>query len=221
MGPRRGRSWFVAGYAGVTGFMVLEATVRQRGTASDLRASHDDAASTRGIVAAYALAGLSAPLLRRLPVRPLPTFCAPLGLTVLLGGFLLRAWSMQTLSDAYTRTLRVTNEQRVIERGPYRRVRHPGYLGSLLIWTGFALSSGSAVVVGTVAALLVPAYVHRIGAEERLLERELPGYADYRGRTNRLVPLVWCARQEQGSWMSPKTINQPVDSFGRSTTEAP
>jgi protein-S-isoprenylcysteine O-methyltransferase len=175
----------------VTGFLALEATVRQSGTASDLRASKDDAASTRGIVAAYALAGLSAPLLRRLPVRPLPAFVAPLGIVVLLSGLALRAWSMQTLSDAYTRTLRVSNEQTVTDRGPYGRVRHPGYLGSLLIWLGFALSSGSAVVAGVVSASLLPAYVHRIDAEERLLERDLPGYSDYVSRTKRLVPHVW------------------------------
>lgn len=191
LGPRRGRGWFLAGYGGVTGFVALEAVVRQPGTASELDTSDDDAASTRGLVVAYALAGLSAPLLRRLPVRPLPAACAPLGLLVLVSGLILRTWSMQTLSEAYTRTLRVTNEQIVTERGPYRRVRHPGYLGSLLIWAGFALSSGSAVVMAVVAALLVPAYVHRINAEEGLLERDLPGYTDYRGRTDRLVPHVW------------------------------
>jgi protein-S-isoprenylcysteine O-methyltransferase len=98
---------------------------------------------------------------------------------------------MQTLSEAYSRTLRVTNEQSVVDRGPYRHIRHPGYLGSLLVWTGFALSSGSAIIVGTVAALLLPAYAHRMDAEERLLERALPGYADYRARTKKLVPGLW------------------------------
>lgn len=190
-GPRSGLGWFLAGYAGVSGFLALEATVRQPGTASHLDPSDNDAASTARVAAASALAGLSAPSLRRLPVRPLPVFCAPLGVVVLSCGLALRAWSMRTLSEAYTRTLRVTNEQSVTERGPYRRIRHPGYLGSLLIWAGFALSSGSAVVMAVVAALLVPAYVHRIDAEERLLERALPGYADYRGRTDRLVPHVW------------------------------
>ncbi len=191
IGPRRGLGWFAAGYAGVNGFMALEASVRRPGTASDLHASSDDAASTRWIVAAYSLAGLSAPLLRRLPVRPLPAPCAPFGVLVLLVGLALRAWSMQTLSEAYTRTLRVTNEQAVTERGPYQYVRHPGYLGSLLIWAGFALSSGSAVVLGVVSALLVPPYVHRIDAEERLLSRDLAGYAEYSERTKRLVPHVW------------------------------
>ena len=191
IGPRRGLRWFLAGYAGVTGFLALEALVRQPGSASDLHASKDDASSTRRLVVAYALALLSAPLLRRLPVRPLPPLSAPLGLAVLVAGLALRAWSMQTLSDAYTRTLRVTNSQTVTDRGPYYRIRHPGYLGSLLIWCGFALTSGSAVIVGTVAALLVPAYVHRIDAEEELLDRDLPGYADYRGRTKRLLPHLW------------------------------
>lgn len=191
LGPRRGLRWFVAGYACVSGFLALEALVRQPGTSADLHASQDDAASTRGIVVVYALALLSAPFLRRLPVRPLPAFCAPLGLVILLAGLVLRAWSMQTLSDAYTRTLRVTNQQSVVERGPYRLVRHPGYLGSLIIWCGFALASGSAVIVGTIAALLVPMYARRIDAEEALLDRELPGYSEYRGRTKRLVPSVW------------------------------
>jgi protein-S-isoprenylcysteine O-methyltransferase Ste14 len=191
IGPRQGLRWFLAGYAGVTGYLALEELVRQPGSASDLHASKDDGASTRGLVVAYALVLLSAPLLRRLPVRPLPVLCAPLGVAVLVIGLALRAWSMQTLSEAYTRTLRVTNQQTVNDRGPYRNIRHPGYLGSLMIWCGFAFASGSPVIVGTVAALLVPAYLHRIGAEEQLLERDLPGFADYRGRTKRLVPHVW------------------------------
>lgn len=192
LGPRRGLRWFLAGYAGVTGFLALESVFRPAGVpASELHASKDDAATTRNIVVAYALALLSAPLLRRLPVRPLPVLSAPLGLAVLLGGLALRAWSMQTLSDAYTRTLRVTNQQSVTDRGPYLHIRHPGYLGSLLIWCGFALASGSAVIVGTVAALLVPAYAQRIKAEEALLDRDLPGYSEYRGRTKRLLPYVW------------------------------
>lgn len=191
IGPRRGVRWFVAGYAGVSGFLALEPLVRQPDDASELHASDDDARSTRGIIAAFLLAIVSAPLLRRLPVRPLPWPCAPFGLLVLLAGLALRAWSMQTLNDAYTRTLRVTNQQTVTDRGPYRHIRHPGYLGSLLVWCGFALASGSVVVVGTVAALLVPPYVHRIGTEEELLARQLPGYDEYRGRTTRLVPRVW------------------------------
>jgi protein-S-isoprenylcysteine O-methyltransferase Ste14 len=191
VGPRRGLRWFGAGAAGLGGFFAVEALVRAPGEASDLHAGTEDAGSTRGIALATGLAALSAPLLRRLPLRPLPPWCAPLGLLVLGAGLALRVWSMQTLAESYSRTLRVTNEQQVTERGPYRRLRHPGYAGSLLVWCGFGLTTGSAAVLGTVAALLFPAYVHRMEAEERLLTRQLPGYAAYTERTSRLVPYVW------------------------------
>jgi protein-S-isoprenylcysteine O-methyltransferase Ste14 len=191
VGPRAGSRWFLAGYAGVAGFLALEATVRQPGTASDLEASSEDDGSTRRVATAYALVVLGAPLLRRLRLRPLPAACGPLGLGILVGGLGLRVWSMQTLSESYSRTLRVTNEQSVTERGPYLHIRHPGYLGSLLIWAGFALASRSAAVFGAVAGLLVPAYARRIDAEERLLVRDLRGYEAYRARTKKVIPGMW------------------------------
>ena len=183
--------WFIAGYAGVVGFLLLEALVRQRGSASDLDTSADDDGTTRQVAAVYVAASLGAPLLRRLPVRPLPALCAPMGLVVLLCGLMLRVWSMQTLSEAYSRTLRVTERQITVDRGPYKHVRHPGYLGSLLIWAGFALTSGSPTVCVWVGGLLVPTYARRMTSEEQLLERQLVGYSEYRARTKKLVPGLW------------------------------
>jgi protein-S-isoprenylcysteine O-methyltransferase len=98
---------------------------------------------------------------------------------------------MRTLGSSYSRTLRVQKAQQVVDRGPYRFVRHPGYAGSLLIWTGFALTSRSFAVVEVVGGLLGVAYHRRVGAEEALLRRELPGYAAYSKRTKRLIPFVW------------------------------
>jgi len=87
--------------------------------------------------------------------------------------------------------LRTDAEQTVIDTGPYRLVRHPGYAGSLLTWTGFALTSGSLPVVAVVSALLGYAYRRRIAAEEQLLRRELSPYVAYSQRTKKLVPYVW------------------------------
>jgi protein-S-isoprenylcysteine O-methyltransferase len=194
-GPRRGLGWFAAGAAGLSGSFAAEALLGQPGAASDFqRADADagaDAGSTRGIALASALAACSAPLVRRVPLRPLPRWAAPGGLVILLAGLALRVWSMQTLAASSTRTLRVTNEQQVNDRGPYKRVRHPDYAGSLLVWSGFSLASGSPAVVASVAALIGPAYVHRIAAEERLLGVQLLGYDAYRARTARLVPRAW------------------------------
>jgi protein-S-isoprenylcysteine O-methyltransferase len=193
-GPRRGLGWFAAGAAGLSGSFAAEALLGQPGAASDLHRADDgddDAGSTRSIALASALAACSAPLLRRVPLRRLPRWAAPGGLVILLAGLALRVWSIQTLAASSTRTLRVTNEQQVNDRGPYKRVRHPGYAGSLLVWSGFSLASGSPAVVASVAALIGPAYVHRIAVEERLLGVQLLGYDAYRARTARLVPRVW------------------------------
>lgn len=113
------------------------------------------------------------------------------GLALQAAGLAVRIWSMRTLRASYSRTLRAEAEQPVVDRGPYRLVRHPGYLGSLMTWTGFALTSRSTPVVATVAALLARVYSHRITAEEALLHRELPGYLEYTGHTNKLIPFVW------------------------------
>ncbi len=186
-----GTGWFVAGYAGVAGFFALEAATRQRGTASSLDASSDDRGTTRLIVAAYATSVSLAPMVRRTRTARLPRAVAPFGLGVQVLGLGLRWWSMRTLGRSYTRTLRTEDAQHVVDTGPYAVVRHPGYAGSLLIWTGFALTSRSVPVVATVAALLATAYQRRIAAEEVLLRRELPAYASYSERTKKLIPLLW------------------------------
>jgi len=78
----------------------------------------------------------------------------------------------------------------LVERGPYRRIRHPMYLAELLIAAGMPilLGAGWTLVVSAVFALLV---LHRIGVEERLLTARLPGYSAYATRTHRLVPHVY------------------------------
>lgn len=183
--------WFLAGYAGVAGFFAIEALARQPGAASSLAASNDDRGTTRTIIISYALATDLPLVLRRMHVPQLPRMAGPIGIAVQASGLAVRAWSMGTLGTSYTRTLRTDAAQRVVTIGPYRWVRHPGYTGSLLIWTGFALSSRSVPVLGVVTTLFGRAYQRRINAEESLLHRDLPGYTTYSQRTKKLVPLVW------------------------------
>ena len=81
--------------------------------------------------------------------------------------------------------------QRVIDTGPYAVVRHPMYSSALLYLIGMPFLLGS-----WIGLLFVPAYVAglapRAMAEERLLARDLPGYADYMRRVRwRLVPGLW------------------------------
>ena len=192
---RRGWVWLVAGYLGLGGFLALEATTRQPGEASSLEASHDDAGATRLILNAYG-AAMALPVVGLVVRRGrLPSWVRPVGLAVELSGLAVRWWSMSTLKASYSRTLRNAQEDTLIEDGPYAMVRHPGYLGSILTWVGFSLTSASAPTVVAVSSMLGAAYRRRIAAEEALLERDLPGYTAYTQRTSRLVPRFWRPRQ--------------------------
>ena len=85
-------------------------------------------------------------------------------------------------------TIRVEKNQRVISTGPYAVVRHPMYAAALVLMLGVPLALGS--WWGLLASALgVPALVWRIFDEERLLKRDLPGYAEYAQKAPfRLIP---------------------------------
>jgi protein-S-isoprenylcysteine O-methyltransferase Ste14 len=51
-------------------------------------------------------------------------------------GLLLRIWAARTLGEFYTRTLVVGTHQMLVEKGPYRWLRHPGYFGDIVLWFG-------------------------------------------------------------------------------------
>ncbi|MBV9206257.1 MAG: hypothetical protein JO037_12870 [Actinobacteria bacterium] len=117
------RGWLAASYAGAAAFFALEAVARQPGAASDLAATGSDQGTTRRIVAAYGLAAGLSPVLGRLRAGRLPPVSGPAGVAMMTAGLALRAWSMRTLGAYYSRTLRTTPDQQVVESGPYRVIR--------------------------------------------------------------------------------------------------
>ena len=79
----------------------------------------------------------------------------------------------------------------VASGGPYRLVRHPGYLGSILFELAVPIMLGSwwALIAGGLSAGL---FLLRTGLEDRTLQAELEGYREYAGRVrSRLVPGIW------------------------------
>lgn len=191
MNRRGGRGWLLAGYVGAAGFYVQELVLRQPGAASSLKASQDDEGTTRALLASSALAYSLPLVLRWLPMPILPVPAAAAGLILQACGLSLRVWSMRTLGRFYTRTLRTAQDQHLVEAGPYRVIRHPGYTGALLMWIGLALTSRSAPATLLVPGLMGWAYQRRITAEERLLHQALPDYGSYTHRTKKLIPFAW------------------------------
>lgn len=105
-------------------------------------------------------------------------------------GYCLVLWVFRENSYA-SRTIEVVEDQEVVTTGPYAVVRHPMYLGVLIMYllTPIALGSWWAVPV---FSLLIPILVWRILAEEKVLLRDLRGYRKYcQERRYRLLPFVW------------------------------
>lgn len=105
-------------------------------------------------------------------------------------GFLLIFFVFKENSYAST-IIQVEKEQQVITTGPYAIVRHPMYMGLLLmlLFTPLALGSYWAIIP---FLLCIPLNVIRIGIEEEVLLRDLPGYKDYCLKTRyHLIPLIW------------------------------
>lgn len=88
-------------------------------------------------------------------------------------------------------TIRVEAGQPVVSTGLYGIVRHPMYSGALLLVFFIPLALGSYWCL-LVALATLPALIWRLLDEERYLKINLPGYADYCGKTRyRLIPFVW------------------------------
>jgi protein-S-isoprenylcysteine O-methyltransferase Ste14 len=111
---------------------------------------------------------------------------------MVIGGYALVVWA--TGVNAYfSQVVRIQTERghTVISSGPYRYVRHPAYVGMILVVLGspLMLSSGWALIPGVISALLA---IVRTKLEDQTLQAELPGYAEYTQQVRyRLVPGVW------------------------------
>jgi protein-S-isoprenylcysteine O-methyltransferase Ste14 len=119
-----------------------------------------------------------------------PLWLVLLSQSLVLGALLLVIWVLKVNSFA-SHTIQVEAGQRVVSSGPYRMVRHPMYLGSLVLCLSTPLALGS-YFAWPAFALLIPFFVFRLLNEEKVLRQELPGYPEFCLRTRfRLVPFVW------------------------------
>ncbi len=115
-----------------------------------------------------------------------------LGILMIISGSAFATWAF-AVNQFFSSIVRIQADRghHVIESGPYRIVRHPGYLGGLISMVGLPLLTGSRwagipCIVGSAAILL------RTYLEDRFLRKELPGYADYAHRViHRIIPGIW------------------------------
>ena len=90
-----------------------------------------------------------------------------------------------------SRTIEVQKEQKVIDTGLYGKVRHPMYLATLFLFLSMPLILGS--LISFIIFLVYPfIIVKRIKNEEKVLEKELNGYKEYKKKVKyKLIPFIW------------------------------
>ena len=124
-------------------------------------------------------------------IAMLPSWVFYPGIVLMVLGIVLRQWSIAVLGRFFSGTVGVQEGQKVVDTGPYRLVRHPGYTGGLLILAGLGLALQSWGAVLLLLLIIGPAYGYRIYVEERVLVSELGDeYVKYTKRTKRLIPYI-------------------------------
>ncbi len=123
---------------------------------------------------------------------PISPWLPIVAIIVALSGSVLATWAMLS-NTFFSGTVRIQEERghTVASGGPYRYVRHPGYVAGILFDVATPLILGSLwALIPT--ALTVCAFVVRTALEDKTLREELDGYKEYAQRTRyRLLPGVW------------------------------
>jgi protein-S-isoprenylcysteine O-methyltransferase Ste14 len=135
------------------------------------------------------VAGLDAARFRWLPM-PAWTIAPGVALCFLSTAIICAALLVNPFAETTVR-LQSDRDHRVISAGAYRLVRHPMYVGLILLYPSLALMFGSGWAM-IVAGAIAVAIVGRTAQEDRFLKSALPGYGDYARQTRfRLVPGLW------------------------------
>jgi len=115
-----------------------------------------------------------------------------LGLLTAWAGIMVRLQAKRTLGRFFTGHVNILQDHQLIKHGPYRYVRHPGYLGAILFYTGLPLAVGHLYGLLMLTLPSLAAYLYRIKVEEEaLLEAFRDAYRQYQQRTARLIPFIW------------------------------
>ena len=115
-----------------------------------------------------------------------------IGIFLILAGAAFRWYSIWVLGKFFTRVVSIQAGQTVVEKGPYRFIRHPSYSGAMLSFLGFGLAltnwlSLALIILGTVIG-----YGYRVSVEEKALVEGLgQPYRDYMQHTKRFIPFVY------------------------------
>lgn len=125
-------------------------------------------------------------------IKSPPMWLPALGLALACTGLVLRFLSIRTLGRHYTSSVTLLPEHELITTGMFGTIRHPAYLGALLLGFGLSLALVNWWACLFYCATHVPVMLYRVHVEELALSEHFgERYLAYRARTRALLPYVY------------------------------
>ncbi len=124
-------------------------------------------------------------------IYPWNTFFA-IGIALFAIGFMVRIYSILTLKQYFTYSVTKVENHKIISTGLYKFIRHPGYLGQLIIFMGISISISNWLSILLMMVPVTLGYLYRIKVEEKFMADELGEYyKNYQGRTKKVIPMLY------------------------------
>ncbi len=115
-----------------------------------------------------------------------------LGVFLILLGVALRWYAIWTLGRYFTRDVAVSTDQKIVQTGPYRSIRHPAYSGTFLTMLGVGLAMTNWASLIVLLMLVLAGHMYRVHIEEKaLIETIGQPYIEYMHHTKRFIPMIF------------------------------
>lgn len=115
-----------------------------------------------------------------------------LGATFSLAGLIIRIISILTLKQYFTYTVTKIDNHELVDTGLYKYIRHPGYLGQLIIFFGISVAFSNWASMMCMIIPVLFGFLNRIRVEEKFMITQIgQKYLNYQKRTKKLIPLIY------------------------------
>jgi len=111
------------------------------------------------------------------------------GLAIYLLFSWMQIWSYKTLGENYSQEIVIFRNHQLVQKGPYKYLRHPQYTSQILMDAGAGILSLSYIVM-LLVIIEIPLLIIRASAEEKLLIKHFKDYDEYRKKSGSFLPFI-------------------------------
>jgi protein-S-isoprenylcysteine O-methyltransferase Ste14 len=177
-------------------FISIEGKLRKGKEAIDMVPTKEDNSSTRFVGLNFGISMIAITLSIVLNIFSIGYYDAIwtsfVGISGIAIGIFIRISAAKTLGRFYTRILKITDNHQLVEEGLYKFIRHPGYLGVIILFISAGITSRNLLCLLIIVITILPAYLYRISVEEKMLAEQFGDvYRSYQKRSARLIPWIY------------------------------